>query len=58
MAEQRQDNQLGPAYNSSVLIQDVALKTGSDGRYRRVAGEGQGDPCWQRDMMIYIYIYI
>ena len=25
--EERQDNQLGPIYNSSVLIQDVALKT-------------------------------
>ena len=27
MDEQRQDDQLGPTYNSSVLIQDVALKT-------------------------------
>ena len=27
MAEQRQDNQLEPTYSSSVLIQDVALKT-------------------------------
>ena len=27
MDEQRQDGQLEPTYNSSVLIQDVALKT-------------------------------
>ena len=27
MDEQRQDDQLGPTYNSSVLIRDVALKT-------------------------------
>ena len=27
MDEQRQDNQLEPTYNSSELIQDVALKT-------------------------------
>ena len=27
MDEQRQDNQLEPTYNSSVPIQDVALKT-------------------------------
>ena len=27
MDEQRQDNQLEPTYSSSVLIQDVALKT-------------------------------
>ena len=27
MDEQRQDDQLEPTYNSSVLIQDVALKT-------------------------------
>ena len=27
MDEQRQDNQLEPTYNSSVLIQDVVLKT-------------------------------
>ena len=27
MDEQRQDDQLGPTYNSSVLIQDVVLKT-------------------------------
>ena len=27
MDEQKQDVQLGPAYNSSVPIQDVALKT-------------------------------
>ena len=27
MNEQRQDVQLGPTYNSSVPIQDVALKT-------------------------------
>ena len=47
--EQRQDNQLEPTYNSAVPIPDVALKT-----YRkwRVAGEGQGDPCWWRDMLL------
>ena len=27
MDEQRQDDQLEPIYNSSVLIQDIALKT-------------------------------
>ena len=27
MDEQKQDDQIGPTYNSSVLIQDVALKT-------------------------------
>ena len=27
MGEQRQDDQLGPTYNSSVPIQDVVLKT-------------------------------
>ena len=27
MDEQRQDNQLEPIYNSSVMIQDIALKT-------------------------------
>ncbi len=46
MDEQRQDDQLEPIYNSSVPIQDVALKTyGSGGRSRNVAEEGQGDPC-------------
>ena len=30
MDEQRQDNQLEPIYNSSVPIQDVALKTYQD----------------------------
>ena len=40
MNEQKQDDQLEPIYNSSVLIQDIALRpTGSDGRLRRVARE-------------------
>ena len=63
MDEQRQDVQLGPTYNSSVPIQDVALKTYRKRRTTEgVAGEGQRDPCWWHDMMtmtmIYIYIYI
>ena len=42
MDEQRQDVQLGPTYNSSVPIQDVALKT-----YRkvwRIEKDGGGGP--------------
>ena len=37
MDEQRQDNQLEPIYNSSVPIQDVALKTIETG-----GGRGSG----------------
>ena len=53
MDEQRQNDQVEHIYNSSVEIQDIALKT-----YRErwtidaVGGEGQGDPCWQCDMMM------
>ncbi len=41
MAEQRQDNQLEPIYNSSVPIQDVALKTYQK-RWMREKGDGRG----------------
>ena len=61
MDKQRLDNQLEPTYNSSLPIQDVALKTPrSDGQCRQVVTEGQGDPCWQCNMvmMIFIHIYI
>ena len=66
MDEQRQDNQLEPVYNSSVPIQDIALKTsrerwtiGTDGergskRSMLVARHDDDDVC----VYIYIYIYI
>ena len=42
--KQRQDDQLEPTHNSTVAIQNVALKTYRiDGRERRVAEDGQGD---------------
>ena len=41
MDEQRQDVQLGPTYNSSVPIQDVALKTYRM-RWTKETGEGRG----------------
>ena len=61
MDEQRQDVQLGPTYNSSVPIQDVALKT-----YRKrwtTERSGGREPersvlmAWHDDIYIYIYIY-
>ena len=54
--EQRQDDQLEPTYNISVLKQDVALKT-----YRKgwKIEKGQGEPHWWHNMMMMmIYIYI
>ena len=41
MDEQRQDDQLEPKYNSSVQIQDVALKTYPK-RWRIEKGGGRG----------------
>ncbi len=41
MDEQRQDDQLEPIYNSSVLIQDVALKTYRE-RWTIEKGGGRG----------------
>ena len=41
MDEQRQDNQLEPIYNSSVPIQDVALKTSQE-RWTIETGGGRG----------------
>ena len=41
MDEQRQDDQLEPTYNSSVLIQDVALKTNRK-RWTIEKGDGKG----------------
>ena len=56
MDEQKRDDQLEPIYNSSVPIQDVALKTPREQWTIEtgVAREAQGDPCWQRDMMMMI----
>ena len=55
MDEQRQDDQQEPIYNSSVSIQDIALKTSRE-RWTIETGEreGQGDPCWQREMRMMI----
>ena len=39
MDEQRQDDQLEPIYNSSVLIQDIALKTSQEQWMIEIAGE-------------------
>ena len=53
MDERRQNNQLEPIYNSFVPIQDIALKTSREQwTIETVAREGQGDSCWQRDMMM------
>ena len=41
MDEQKQDDQIEPIYNSSVLIQDVALKT-SRGRWTIETGGERG----------------
>ena len=41
MDKQRQDNQLEPIYNSSVRIQDIALKTYLE-RYTKEKGGGRG----------------
>ena len=60
MNEQKQDDQLEPIYNSSVLINDVAMKTFRERWTIGTGGEreSQGDMCYRRDMMIMIYIYI
>ena len=39
MDEQRQDNQLEPIYNSSVPIQDIALKTSREQWIIEMGGE-------------------
>ena len=53
MDEQKHDDQLEPIYNSSVLIQDIALKTSQERwTIEKGQGEGQGDPCWRCDMMM------
>ena len=46
--EQRQDDQLEPTYNSSVLIQVVDLETSWEWwTIKKSGGEGQEDPhCW------------
>ena len=55
MDEQRQNKKLEPTYNSSVLLQDVALKTyQKQWMIDKVARKGQGDPHWWHDMMIMI----
>ena len=41
MDEQRQDDQLGPTYNSCVSIQDVALKTDRK-RWTKESSGGRG----------------
>ena len=58
MDEQRQDDQLEPAYNSSVPIQDVALKTYRKRRTIKRGGErGSGRLHWWHDMMM-MMIYL
>ena len=53
MDEQKQVDQLEPIYNSFVPIQDVALKTSREQWTIVTDGnEGQGDPCWWRDVMM------
>ena len=62
--EQRQDDQLEPTYNSSVRIQDVALKTYWEWRtIKKGGGRGSGRSklaVWHEDddMCIYGYIHI
>ena len=64
MDEQRKNNQLEPIYNSSVPIQDVALKTYQKRWMIETCGEkglGISMPMAQHDdddIYIYIYIYI
>ena len=63
MDEQRQNDQLEPTYNSSVPIQDVALKTKRK-RWTIEKGGGLGSVIYVQmvrhddDNDIYIYIYI
>ena len=53
MDEKRQNDQQEPIYNSSMPIQDIALKTSQEQWTIKTGGEReQGGPCWQRDMMI------
>ena len=51
MDEQRQDGHLEPIYNSSVLIQDVALKTYRE-RWTIETGGERGSGRWRCDMMM------
>ena len=63
MDEQRQDDQLEPTYNSSVLIQDVALKTNwkqlmmekgggrESGRSAQVAGHNDDDDIFLKEFV-------
>ena len=59
MDEQRQDDQLEHMYDSSVLIEDVALKTYRE-RWTIETGDerGSGRSCWRRDIMMMMMIYI
>ena len=57
MDEQRQDDQLEPLYNHSVLIQDVALKTYWERWLIDRWWECQRDPCWWCDMMIHTHTH-
>ena len=52
MDEQRQEDQLGPTYNSSVPIHDVTLKTCRKQWTIEKEGEGQGNPCWWCDCYV------
>ena len=61
MDKQRQDGQLEPIYNSSVLILDIALKTtqeqltiGTDGK----RGSRRSVLAEQHDIYIYIYVCV
>ena len=58
MNEQRQVDQLEPIYNSSVPIQDFALKTSRERWTIEKGGEkGSGRSALRRDMMMMMMIY-
>ena len=59
MAVQKQDDQHEHAFSSYVRIRDVVLKT-CLGRWTigGVAREGQGYPCYQRDMTMMVMITV
>ena len=56
------DSQLEPIYNNSVSIQDITLKTSQERWTIEMGGERErereGNPCWQRDMMMMMMITI
>ena len=68
MDEQRQDDQQEPIYDSSVPMQDIALKTsqerwtietnGENGSGRSVLAARHDDDDDDDDIYIYIYIYM